>query len=234
MQSQSVQTWIGCSETVSLAAIMPLEERVHVPVLSEESPLRVGLPPSDPVMFWKPGAAEDLSIARIEDSGLPAPSLASIHARDYPVSTKGSDIDVGPDQQFQKRAPRGLWTTVSPSSQEELETLRVSPDAPSEVKYRIWIQPMEEAPPLQLQTAPDRPCPPVGLPGLEAWTTALDHSPSAGEVRMPEVDGFSVRGLVTRAGTPLQSVLTLAPPEMEYLIYPGSRRLPLAGTLTIG
>jgi hypothetical protein len=234
MQSQSVQTWTGCSETISLAKMIPLEERVQTPALSEDSPLRIGLPPSEPVIQWKPGTAEDLSIARIEESRLPAPTLASLHARDYSVSSTASRIEMGPDRCFRERSPLGLWTTVSPAAPNELEALRVSPEAPTEVKFRIWIQPLEESSRRQLPHAADRLCPPVVLAGLEAWTAALDHSPPADEVRTPGVDGFSVRGLVTRAGTPLQSVVTLAAAELEYLLYPGSRRIPMAGTLTIG
>jgi hypothetical protein len=238
MQSQSVQTWTGCSETISLAGMMPLEERPHVPVLSEESPLRVGLPASEPVMHWKPNTSEDLNIVRIEESGLPAPSLASLHAWDYSVSTTASPIEMGPDHSFNSRVAQGLWTTVSPAPENEPEALRVSPEAPTEVKYRIWMQPMQECPPPQLESAADRPCPPTRLPGLEAWTTALDHSSPADEVRRPEVNGFAVQGavegLVTRVGTPLQSVARLPSAQLECLLYPGSRRMPKAGSLTIG
>ncbi len=238
MQSQSVQTWTGCSETISLAGIMPLQEHVRVPVLSEESPLRVGLPVSEPVMQWKPNTAGDLTIVRIEESGLPAPSLASLHAWDYSVSTTASRIEMGPDQSFNSRVAQGLWTTVSPAPENEPEALRVSPEAPTEVKYRIRMQPMQECPPHQLESAVDRPCPPIRLPGLEAWTTALDHSSPADEVRRPEVNGFAfqgaVQGLVTRVGTALQPVVPQAPAQLECLLYPGSRRMPRAGSLTIG
>ena len=230
MQSQSVQTWVGCSEMVSLAQIMPLGERVKTPVLSEESPLRVGLPPSEPVVKWKPGAAENVSIVRIEESGLPMPSVASVHTRDYSVAGVASGIKMAPDRSFPKRSTFDLWTTASPAAENEMEALRVSPEEPTEVKYRIWIQPLEESPRHQLRRAADRPCPPVVL--QEAWTMALEHTAPAGQVRVPGVDGFAFRGLVAREGTSLQSVLALASAQTEYLLYPGTRRLPVPATLT--
>ena len=230
MQSQSVQTWVGCSEMISLARMMPLGERVKTPVLSEESPLRVGLPPSEPVVKWKPGAAENVSIVRIEESALPLPSVTSVHTRDYSLAAVASDIKMAPDRSFPKRSTFDLWTNMSPAVENEMEALRTSPEMPTEVKYRIWVQPLEEASRHQLQRAADRPCPLVIL--QEAWTLALAHSAPAEEVRVPEVDGFAVRGLVARAGTSLQSVVALASTRLEYLLYPGTRRLPVPATLT--
>lgn len=230
MQSQSVQTWVGCSEMISLARMIPLGERVKTPVLSEESPLRVGLPPSEPVVRWRPGTAEDVSIARIEESAPAMPSIASVHTGDYSVAAVASDIKMAPDRSFPKRSSFALWTNVSPAVENEVEALRISPEVPTEIKYRIWVQPLEESPRHQLQRAADRPCPPVVLP--EIWTVALEHSAPAGQLRAPEVDGFAVRGLVAREGTSLQSVVALASAQLEYLLYPGTRRLPVPATLT--
>jgi hypothetical protein len=230
MQSQSVQTWVGCSEMIFLARLMPLGERVKTPVLCEESPLRVGLPPAESVVQWKPGTAEDLSIVRIEESTPPLPSVASVHIRDYSGASVACSIKMTPDRTFRKRWAFDLWTNVSPAVENEVEALRTSPEVPTEVKYRIWVQPLEDPPRHQLRRAADRPCPPVLL--QEAWTVALEHSACAGEVRAPEVDGFAVRGLEVRAGTSLQSVGALAPAELEYLLYPGTRRLPVPATLT--
>jgi hypothetical protein len=234
MQSQSVQNWTGCSETISLARIVPLEERVQEPVLSEESPLRVGLPTSEQAVHRKPDTAGDLSIVSVEELRPASPSLASVHSRDYSVAEVTSRIRMSPDLSFRGRSARALWSTAIPTADDEVDTLRVSPEAPTEIKYRIWIQPMEESPRHQLQCAPDRPCPPVVLPGLEALAMALEHSQPCAEVHRPPVDGFSVRGLTARAGTSLQSVVTLAAAELEHLLYPSSRRLPNPALLTDG
>jgi hypothetical protein len=212
--------------------MMPLEERVEAPVLDEDSPLRIGLPAYEPEMQWRPGSAEDLNIARIEEPALPVASLASIYAREYSVTAPASGVETGPDLHFHGRSARGLWDTVSTSAENGVEALRSSPETPTEVKYRIWVQPLEESTLHQLERASNRPCPAVNVPGLEAWTAGLDHSRNVQEVGSPQVAGFAVQGLVMRGGTSLQSVITVADRELEYLLYPGSRRVPIPANLT--
>lgn len=232
MQSQSVQAWVGCSQTVSLARVMLLEQPAEEPVLCEDSPIRIGLPPSEHPLDWKPGAAEDLSIATAEEPHVPLPTLASVHTREYPVSEAAAKIESGPDLDFQRRFARGLWNDVTRASEDEVEALRVSPDGPTEIKFRIWMQPMEDSPLHQLQHAPNRPCPAVTVPELENLTMALTQSDTSGEIHLPEVDGGAVRGVEARGGASLQSAVRLPETELEPLLYPGTRRMPIPTTIT--
>ena len=234
MQTQSVQTWRGCSETISLAAMTPLEEKATVPVLSEDSPLRVGLPPSEQTMIWRPGAAEEVNISRVEESNLVSPSLADVHSREYSVEEVASGIEMSPDLHPDRGSAQMLWTTPTLAEQIQPEALRVSPEAPSEIKYRIWVQPMEESPKHQLRHAEERPCPALVMPGLEALKAAIEHSQYAGQARLPGLDGFAPQGLVARGGTSLQSVMAVGTPDLEHLLYPSSRRLPVPANCSIG
>lgn len=234
MQTQSVQTWRGCSETISLAAMTPLEEKATVPVLSEESPLRVGLPPSEQTMIWRPGAAEEVGISRVEESNVVSPSLADVHSREYSVEEVASDVEMSPDFHPDRGSAQILWTTPALAEQIQPEALRVSPEAPSEIKYRIWVQPMEESALHQLRRAEERPCPALVMAGLEALKAAIEHSQYAGQARLPGLDGFAPQGLVGCAGTSLQSVMAVRTQELEHLLYPSSRRLPVPANCSIG
>jgi hypothetical protein len=230
MQSQSIQTWRGCSETISLARITPSEAPVQTAELSEQSPLRAGVPSTEGVARWKPGTAEEVNIVTIEEPGLSRPSQAAVHARDYAVVEAVSGIGMRADLRPCCRSARELWNTPTQVQEVEPEVLRVSPDAPTEVKYRIWIQPTDESARHQLGSAGERPCPAVKMPGLEALTTALEHSTHTVDAALPGVEGFAGQGLVARAGTSLQSVLAIGAAEPFHVLYPGSPRLPIAAT----
>jgi hypothetical protein len=234
MQTQSVQTWRGCSETIPLAAVTPLEQKASVPVLSEDSPLRVGLPPTEQIYIWRPGAAGEVSIVRVEESSVPSPSLAEVHSREYSVEEVRSGIQMSPDLLPDRGSAQRLWNTASQAEEIRPEALRVSPEAPTEIKYRIWVQPMEESPLHQLGLAAERSCPPMVMPGLEALKAAIEHSQNAGEARLPGLDGFVPQRMVARGGTSLQAVVAVRTPEMEHLLYPSSRRFPVPANCTIG
>jgi hypothetical protein len=234
MQTQSVQTWRGCSETIPLAAVTPLEEKASVPVLSEESPLRVGLPPTEQITIWRPREAEEVSIARPEESTVPSPSLAEVHSREYSVEEAKSGIEMSPDLLPDRGSAQRLWNTASQTKEIQPEALRISPEAPTEIKYRIWVQPMEESPLHQLGHAAERPCPPVVMPGLEALKAAIEHSQTAGDARLPGLDGFVPQGMIARGGASLQAVVAVRTPELEHMLYPGSRRLPVPANSSIG
>jgi hypothetical protein len=234
MQTHSVQTWRGCSETIPLAAVTPLEEKASVPVLSEESPLRVGLPPTEQINIWRPGAAGEVSIVRVEESNVLSPSLAEVHSREYCVEEVKSGIEMSPDLLPDRGSAQRLWKTATQAEEIQAEALRISPEAPTEIKYRIWVQPMEESPLHQLGRATERPCPPAVMPGLEALKAAIEHSQNAGEARLPGLDAFVPQGLVARGGTSLQAVMAVSAPELEHLLYPSSRRLPVPANSSIG
>jgi hypothetical protein len=234
MQTQSVQTWRGCSETIPLAAVTPLEEKASVPVLSEESPLRVGLPPTEQITIWRPGAAGEVSIVRVEESNVLSPSLADVHSREYSVEEVKSGIEMSPDLLPDRGSAQRLWNAASPAQEIQPEALRVSPEAPTEIKYRIWVQPMEESPLHQLRRAPDRPCPPEVMPGLEALKAMIEHSQNAGDARLPGLETIVAQGLVARGGTSLQPVMAVGAPDLEHLLYPSSRRLPVPANASIG
>ena len=234
MQTQSVQTWRGCSETIPLATVTPLEEKASVPVLSEESPLRVGLPPTEQLTIWRPSAAQEVSIVRVEESNVSLPSLADVHSREYSVEEMNSGIEMSPDLFPDKGSAQELWNEATQAQEIQPEALRISPDAPTEIKYRIWVQPMEESPLHQLGRAAERPCPAVAVPGLEALKAAIEHSQSASEASLPGLDGFVPQGVVACGGTPLQQVMSMRTPELEHLLYPGSRRFPVPANSNIG
>jgi hypothetical protein len=145
-----------------------------------------------------------------------------------------SDVQMSPDFHPDRGSAQNLWNTATLAEQIQPEALRVSPEAPSEIKYRIWVQPMEESALHQLPHAEERQCPALVMPGLEALRAAIEHSEYAGQGRLPGLDGFAPQGLVARGGTSLQPVMAVHTQELEHLLYPSSRRLPVPANSSIG
>jgi hypothetical protein len=227
----AIQTWRGCSETVSLSRLASIDTPEQTVELAEQSLPQVVVPASEQAPRRQPGAALEVGVAQVEEIGIPALSLTALHDRDYPVDQAISDgwiPDLRPSQGF----VRDLGDLASPAPVPE--ALRASLETPTEVKYRIWIQPMELPAGHRLHRAPEVPCPPFKMLGLEAWTAPLDPSSQALHAGLPPGEGFAMQGalqgLVAREGNALQDIVTIARVEREHLLYPGSRRVSIVSS----
>jgi hypothetical protein len=222
----AIQTWRGCTETISLARLTLVDAPAQTVELAEQSLPQVVVPLSERAPQRQPGSAVEVNVARAEEPGVPALSLSDIHARDYEVGEVASNSRM-PDLRPSQGTARELGDLASPAPIPE--ALRITLDTPTEIKYRIWIQPMDQPASHQLRRAPDVPCPAFRMLGLEAWTAPLETSSQALEAGLPDGEGFAiqgaVQGLVTREGNPLQGIVTVASAEAKHLLYPGSRRV---------
>jgi hypothetical protein len=178
-------------------------------------------------MHWKPDTAAELPILRIQEASFSPPSVASVQDRDYDVEEAASRIGMPADLLPDHRSTLDLWTTPARPKEIEPDSLRISPDVPTEIKYRIWIQPLEQDARHQLQSAGQRPCAPVAMPGLAALAAAIESSRQATEARLPHVDEFALQGLASRPGVALQTVAAVGVAKPIQMLYPGTRRLPV-------
>ncbi len=222
---QAIQTWTGCTQTISVAQIVSVPENPLAPELLHERTRQPHITIEARPEFPALSGAGERNIATLEETHLPKPS-PTLAVSEAPIEMPAEPPAAAPSHSPSTQGARALWGRLSVPAHLESVALRMLPEEPGEVRYRVWVDPVKEAIKFSLPAAPASPCPLETLPEPDPNSAQLAASESASLPRSPEVDESAAAALTQSAGSPLDAIQTQQISRPEAMLYPATRRLP--------
>jgi hypothetical protein len=219
-----MQTWTGCSDIVALARFVELPDITSEPFLQIEPQSGPGFPSIGRVEKRLPQVADEVTIAAVEELGVGHPGLSSVQITDSEVAPPEARVHMDLHEQPARSSSRALWKRMTQAPNMEPKSLFAAPEEPSEGKPRIWIQPLNNFSGHRLDQAGGANCPLADLPDPGSLRTALTVSNYVPESQ--PVDEFDAGMLALSPGLALQGAIPAQRLELEYMLYPATRRIP--------
>jgi hypothetical protein len=218
-----MQIWTGCSNMIPLAAVSAPEESALSPELVDVRQADLATPRIGQTFRWEAHVSHDVSVARIEAPPATDQIPHDLRVLEHQVSAGGTEMKL-PSHKFPiRKQGKTLWAKVSSPKLLE-DSVHPSPNEPQDMKFRVWLQPLEDAPGHQVASAPWRSFSilsqqdPTGIipPLVIANPDAL----------APDTTLLATAGLGRHESANLGQPCAMEPAETEYTIYPAFRRLP--------
>jgi hypothetical protein len=218
-----MQIWTGCSNTIPLAAISAPPEVTQLPELMDMRHADLAVPALAQSIQWSSNILQDVSVATIQEPP-PADQIShDLRVLEHQVCMARTEMSLPATTFPARRSGRALWSKLHSSPTLD-DTLHPAAREPQEMKFRVWLQPLDDAPGHRLPAMDWRPYPMAAQQDPTSLTPPLAvQNP---EMYAPQAEHFAAAGLVPRDSADLSQPCALVPTETEYTVYPAFRRLP--------